>query len=66
LPVRAFAGAPFARKLVQVFDTTGALVTRSKGADATAFVEQQLIAAAMAGQSPQKTNDIDGAPYPVV
>jgi signal transduction histidine kinase len=66
LPVRAFAGAPFARKLVQVFDTTGALVTRSQGADATAFVEQQLIAAAMAGQSPLKTIDIDGAPYRVV
>jgi two-component system OmpR family sensor kinase len=67
LPVRAFAGAPFTRKRVQVFDVHGGLVATSNGFAGNApLVDAAQITAGLDGRSPLTTVWIQGAPYRVV
>lgn len=67
LPVPSLAGGTFTEKLVQVFDRQGAIVVTSPGkAEHVRFVDAPMIQAALAGEAPVATVDIDGQPVRVV
>jgi signal transduction histidine kinase len=67
LPVTALAGGTFTRKLVQILDEAGRVVVASPGpAHNARLVDAKQLAAALAGEAPVSTVDVDGAPVRVV
>lgn len=66
LPVTAMAGGTFTQKIVQILDETGRVVAASPGLAHARFVEPAQLAAALAGEAPVRTVDLDGAPVRLV
>jgi two-component system OmpR family sensor kinase len=67
LPVTALAGGTFTEKIVQILDQTGGIVARSPGlAQKTRLVDTDQLSAALAGEAPVRTIDVEGVPVRLV
>ena len=67
LPETALAGGTFTEKLVQVYDASGTLLIASPGrAQRTRLATDDEISAALGGDAPVTTIDVDGVPVRLV